>query len=131
VTRVFLGYRAALDAVSWHRLRSSAAQCYNLIGKEGQFRGFLARKRWAEDAGGSNISLQRILHSSMEMGAKGGTGRSFCLLGWSYDKNIFSIILRDDSVVVSFLVNACFIFTCLDVSRGNKLKLMLQKREGK
>lgn len=25
----------------------------------------------------------------------------------------------------------CFIFICLDVSRSNKLKLMLQKREGK
>lgn len=25
----------------------------------------------------------------------------------------------------------CLIFTCLDVSRGNKLKLMLQKRQGK
>lgn len=117
--RVFQGYRAALDAVSqcWHRLQSSATKKnYNLIGKGGQFWGSLARDSWGEDAGVSKASLQRMLHSSVETGAKGGTGRNFaaefCQVVWSYDKNTSSIF-QDTIffvVLVSFLVNACILF---------------------
>lgn len=88
----------------------------NLIGKGGQFWGSLARDSWGEDAGMSKASLQRMLHSSVVTGAKGGTGGNFaaefCLVVWSYDKNTSSIF-QDTIffvVLVSFLVNACILF---------------------
>lgn len=92
VTRVFQDYPATLDAVSQycHQLRSSAEKYNNLIGEEGQYWGALAKKSWGEHAGVSEASLQHMLRSSMETGAKGGIGRNL-LLSWNCGKNNSSI----------------------------------------
>ena len=92
MTRVFQGYRAALDAGSryWYRLWSSAEKYNNLIGKGGQYQGSLAKKGWS-------VRSFPAAYVALERG-NGSKGRhwekcaaEFCLLGWSYDKNAFSI----------------------------------------
>lgn len=92
VTRVFQDYPATLDTVSrsWDQLRSSAAKYNNLIGEEGQYWGALAKNCWGEHAVVSEASLQRMLRSSMEMGAKGGSGRNL-MSSWKCGKNNASI----------------------------------------
>lgn len=75
-----------------------------------------------------------MLHSSMKTGAKRGSGRNLLrsFAWWSgATTRILLVFFKIEFFFFYYLLSKFMCFICLDVSKGNKLKLMLQKREGK